>query len=86
MSEVEITARRKLVFNLGRYEQQETEVIITGISMDTDPEEVSAQLDLLVAPEVLRAKLATSHAPEDNATSVYTWEEIVNKTKEGADA
>lgn len=83
---MEITARRKLVFNLGRYEQHETEFILSGIPDDTDPEDIAVQLDLLMAPDVERAVLATSHDPEDNATGVYVWKEIVTNAKEGADA
>lgn len=83
---MEITASRRLSFNLGRYEQQEITFTVTGIPMDTDPEDVSVQLDLLMAPDIARARLATCHAREDNATSVYTWDDIAKNAKEGADA
>lgn len=82
--EPRITARRKLSFNLSRYETMETEVFLVEIPFDTDPEEISAQLDLLMAPDIERAALATSHAEEDNTSSVYTWRDIVRNTKEGA--
>ena len=79
-----ITARRKLTFNLGRYESMESEIFLVGIPVDTDPEEISQQLDLLVAPEVERAEFATTHHPDDNITSVYAWREITDRVKEGS--
>lgn len=81
-----ITVRRKLVFNLGRYEQAEIEFTIAGIPDDTDPEDIAVQLDLLMAPDVERAAIATTHDPGDNATSAYTWRDITNMAKEGVNA
>jgi hypothetical protein len=79
-----ITARRKLTFNLGRYESMETEIFLVNIPADTEPEEISQQLDLLMEPEIERACLATSHADEDNTSSVYTWRDIARNSKEGS--
>jgi hypothetical protein len=83
---MEITARRKLVFNLGKYEQAETEFTITGIPHATGPEEISRMLDLLMQPEVDKVVLATAHHPDDNATGVYTWQEITEKSREDTHA
>ncbi len=79
----EVVIKRTLTFNLSKYEQMTTEVIVTGIDFDTDGEDISVELDRLQAGEVHRAALATVHHPDDNATSVYEWDRI---TKEGADA
>ena len=79
-----ITVRRKLVFNLDRYEQHEIEVTIDEIPDDTSPDEVANWLDDMMLPDIERAALATSHAIEDNATSVYTWKSLASR--EGADA
>lgn len=83
---VEITARRMVTFNIGKYEQHVTDITITGIPGDTDPEDIALELDLLMSPEVVRAELATAHDPEDNATSLYTWRRITEKAKEGVNA
>jgi len=83
---MEITARRKLVFNLGKYEQTETEFTITGIPGDTAPKEISSMLDLLMQPEIDKVVLATAHHPDDNATGVYTWQEITEKSREDTHA
>lgn len=83
---MEITAKRMLRFNLGRYEEHVIEVGLTGIPEDADPEAIAEQLDLLMAPEVARAELATTHHPDDNVTSVYAWKNIIENTREGADA
>lgn len=84
--DTEVTARRRLEFNPGKYEQATTEFTITGIPGGTDPEEISLALDRLMAPEIERISLATAHHPDDNATGVYTWREITEKAKEGFDA
>ena len=76
-----ITVTRKLTFNLERYESMETSVTITDIPDDADPEEISATLDAIMAPEFARAELATSKDVDD--TSLYTWNQIA---KEGVDA
>lgn len=76
-----ITVRRKLVFNTDRYESAEIEVTITDIPDDADPDELSADLDRVMAPELARIELATAKTKDD--TSVYTWNEIA---KEGVDA
>lgn len=86
MSEVSITARRRLEFNPGKYEQATTEFIITGIPEDVEPAEISLMLDRLMAPEISRIELATAHHPDDNATGVYTWREITKKAEEDAHA
>lgn len=78
-----ITARRKLVFNPGRYETIETEYILTDIPDDTDPDAISEQLDILMTPEIRRARLASCHDPDDNVTSVYQWAAIVGLEPEG---
>lgn len=71
-----ITARRKLSFNLGKYENMETEVILTDIPEGTDPLDISGKLDEIMQPDIIRASLATSHAEDDNVTSVYEWKKI----------
>jgi hypothetical protein len=81
---VEITASRELLFNTSRYEHHKTSFTITGIPGDTDPDAIAEQLDLLMAPDVERAALATSHDPADNVTSIHVWKDIVKIAKEGA--
>ena len=76
-----INVCRKLTFNLERYENMTIEVTVTDIPDDTDPEEISARLDAIMAPEFARAELATSKDVDD--TSLYTWNQIA---KEGVDA
>jgi len=83
---VEITAYRRLEFNPGKYEQATTAFTLTGIPGDTDPEEISRMLDLLMQPEIDRVVLATAHHPDDNATGVYTWQEITEKSREDTHA
>ena len=83
---MELSVTRRLSFNLGRYEQQDITVTITGIPGDTEPEDIAVQLGLLAGPEIARARLATCHAREDNVTSVYTWDDIAQSAKEDADA
>jgi hypothetical protein len=83
---VELTVTRSLLFNPGRYEKHEISFTIAGIPVDTDPQAIAEQLDMLMAPEIERAALATSHDPADNATSIYVWQDIVNAAKEGAHA
>jgi len=79
----EVSITRSLTFNLNRYEQMTTTVTITGIPLDADPEDVSASLDEKMEREIGRAVFATVHAPDDNVTSVYAWDQII---KEGMDA
>jgi hypothetical protein len=74
-----ISVRRRLLFNLDRYESAEVEVIVSDLPDDTDPDSISDMIDEVMAPELARARLATAKTAED--TSLYTWIDIV--TKEG---
>lgn len=78
-----ITARRRLVFQPSRYETIEIEHTLTDIPEDTDPEDITQQLDMIQAPEIQRARLASVHDPDDNVTSVYKWADIVGLEPEG---
>lgn len=79
-----ITARRRLVFNTEKYESVEIEFTISDIPDDTDPDDITMHLDELMAPELHRARLATSRVEGD--TSVYTWNRIVGNPEEDAHA
>ena len=74
---------RSLQFNLSRYEQMTTTVTIRDIPLDVDPKAVSETLDEKMEHEVVRAAFASVHHPDDNVTSVYSWDQII---KEGMDA
>lgn len=78
-----VTARRRLVFQPGPYESIEIEHVLTDIPVDTDPEDISEQFDILQAPEIYRARLASVHPKSDNVTSVHTWADIVGLPSEG---
>jgi hypothetical protein len=72
-----ITVTRRLLFNLDRYESAEITVTVTDIPDDTDPDEISRQIDDVMAPELRRAELATSKTADD--TSLYTWNQIATE-------
>lgn len=74
---------RTLEFNLGRYEQMKTTIVLKDIPADTDPDALSEQLDIIMAPEIARAAFASVHPVEDNVTSVYDWNRLI---EEGMDA
>lgn len=77
-----ISVTRRLLFNLDRFESAEIKVIVSDLHDDTDPDSISEMIDEVMAPELARARLATSK--EEGDTSLYTWIDIVNK--EGTDA
>jgi hypothetical protein len=81
-----ITIRRKLLFNIDRFENAEVEVTITGLPDDVDPEKASEMLDAAMAGELYRVRLATSKDKDDNNTSLYTWNDIVGNPEEDANA
>lgn len=75
-----ITVTRKLTLNLGRYESMTVEVTLAGLDVDNDPDSISQQLDMIMAPEIQRAELASAHDPDDNDSSVYKWVDIIDQT------
>ena len=72
-----ISVRRRLLFNLDRFESAEIEVVVTDLPDDTDPDSISEMIDEVMAPELARAELATTKERGD--TGLYTWIDIVNK-------
>ena len=72
-----ITVRRRLLFNLDQYESAEIEVIVSEIPDDTSEDDISAELDRIMRPELARAELATSRDSEH--TSLYTWKQIAEE-------
>lgn len=72
-----ISVSRRLLINLGEYESAEVKVIVSDLPDDTDPDSISDMIDEVMAPELARARLATSKQEGD--TSLYTWIDIVTK-------
>lgn len=72
-----ISVSRRLLLNMGDYESVEVKVIVSDLPDDSDTDSISDMIDGVMAPELERARCATSKQEGD--TMLYTWIDIINK-------